>query len=117
VELGCLVTSVEIVLEGRLVTKNAVEGFTVDGHFVTKVEAVVLTLLLLVMIVGLLVEEVAVVVTSVDSGPSTMTVGAGLEVPCCVVTTSYDGPTTWCELVLPVEKPGLRVVYEGRIWL
>ena len=113
VELGCLVTSVEIVLEGRLVTKNAVEGFigfVVDGHFVTKVDAVVLTLLLLVMIVGLLVEEVAVVVTSEESGPSTMTVGAGLEVTCCVVMTSYDGPTTWCELVLPVEKPGLRVV-------
>lgn len=110
IKLGCLVTSVETVLEGRLVTMNPVDGFDVDGHFVTKVEAVVLTLLLLVMIVGLLVEEVAVVVTSEEKGPSTMTVGAGLEVPCCVVTTSYDGPTTWCELVLAVEKMGLRVV-------
>jgi len=110
IKLGCLVTSVEIVLEGRLVTMNPVDGFVVDGHFVTKVEAVVLTLLLLVMMVGLLVEEVAVVVPSEENGPRTMTVGAGLEVPCCVVTTPYDGPTTWCELVLPVEKPGLRVV-------
>lgn len=109
-KLGCLVTSVENVLEGRLVTMNPVDGFDVDGLFVTDVEAVVLTLLLLVMIVGLLVEEVAVVVTSEENGPSTMTVGAGLAVPCCVVMTSYDGPTTWCELVLTVEKPGLRVV-------
>lgn len=94
IKLGCLVTSVEIVLEGRLVTMNAVEGFVVEGHFVTKLEAVVLILLLLVMIVGFLVEEVAAVVTSEENGPSTMTVGAGLEVPCCVVTTSYVGPTT-----------------------
>jgi hypothetical protein len=104
------VTSVEIVLEGRLVTKNPVDGFIIDGHFVNKVDAAVLTLLLLVMIAGFLVEDVAVVVTSEESGPRTMTVGAGLEVPCCVVKTSYDGPTTWCELVLPDENPGFRVV-------
>ena len=110
IELGCLVTSVEIVMEGRLVTMNPVDGFVIDGHFVTKVEAVELTLLLFVNIVGLLVEEVAVVVTSEVNGPSTMTVGAGLELPWCVVTTSYEGPTMWCELVLPVEKPGFRVV-------
>lgn len=94
IKLGCLVTSVEIVLEGRLVTMNPADGFVADGHFVTKLEAVLLTLLLLVMITGLLVEETAVVVTSEEKGPSTMTVGAGLEVPCCVVTTSYAGPTT-----------------------
>lgn len=82
VELGRLVMMVEVVLEGLLVMKNPVDGFTVDGLFVTEVVAVVLILLLLaVMMVGRLVEEVVVVVMSVESGPSTMTVGAGLEVP------------------------------------
>jgi hypothetical protein len=61
--------------------KNPVDGFTVDGRFVAKVAVVVLILLLLVMIAGRLVEEEAAVVISDDSGPSTMTVGAGLEVP------------------------------------
>jgi hypothetical protein len=112
-ELGHVVIRFGVVLEGRLVMKNPVDGFTVDGRFVTKVAVVVLILLLLVMMAGRLVEEVAVVVTSEESGPSTMTVGAGLEVPCWVVTTSKDGPTTWCELVLPDEKPGHGVVCDG----
>lgn len=107
---------VEVVLEGLLVMKNPVDGFAVDGLFVTKVAAVVLILLLVVMMVGHLVEEV-VVVMSVESGPSTITVGAGLEVPCWVVITSYDGPTTWCELVLLEEKPGRKVVYDDGVLL
>jgi hypothetical protein len=109
VELDHVVIRFGVVLEGRLVMKNPVDGFTVDGRFVTKVVVVVLILLLLVMMVGRLAEEVAVGVTSEESGPSTMTVGAGLEVPCCVVKTPNDGPTTWCELVLPDGKPGRRV--------
>jgi hypothetical protein len=104
------VTRVRVVLEGCFVMKKPVDGFIVDGRFVTEAAVMVLILLLLVMIAGRLVEEVAVVVTSEESGPSTMTVGAGLEVPCSVVITSYDGPTTSCELVLPCEKPGRRVV-------
>jgi hypothetical protein len=103
---------VEVVLEGLLVMKNPVDGFAVVGLFVIEVAAAVLILLPIVMMVGRLVEEV-VVVMSEESGPSTITVGAGLEVPCWVVITSYDGPTTWCELVMPVEKPGRKVVYDG----
>lgn len=94
VELGREVIKFGVVLEGCLVMKKPVDGFTVDGRFVTKVEVVELILLLLVMMAGHLVEEVAVVVTSDENGPSTMTVGAGLEVPCWVVKTSNDGPTT-----------------------
>jgi hypothetical protein len=106
------VIRVEVVLEGLLVMKNPVDGFVVDGLFVTKVAAAVVILLLVVMMVGLLVEEVVVVVSE-ERGPRTITVGAGLEVPCWVVITSYEGPTTWCELVMPDEKAGLKVVYDG----
>lgn len=115
--MGRLVIMVEVVMEGLLDMKNPVDGFTVDGFFVTKVAAVVPILLLVVIMVGLLVEEVVVVVMSEESGPSTITVGAGLEVPCWVVITSYDGPTTWCELVLPDEKAGRKVVYGGGVLL
>jgi hypothetical protein len=115
-ELGRLVIIVEDVLGGLLVMKKPVEGFAADGLFVTEVRAAVLILLLVVMMVGRLVEEEDVVVSE-ESGPSTITVGAGLEVPCWVVIMSYDGPTTLCELVMPVEKPGRKVVYEEGVLL